>query len=684
VRRAVAVDTGAFAPLRGLRAAAGVALVLAIGVAAGQAGTGVLAAVGALTAGTVSLTQGARTPFATMAAAGLALAVSTCVGSLTADTLPAALLALALWGAGAGLLAGGGVAASTVGVQAVVGLVVTGRFPLGPGAALRAAGEVLLGAAVQLLLCAVVRPPARDQAERRSLAALAEALAGWAGGGGRQGARPTADRVETARALLDRRPGWSGAMPLRSLLTGLARARFELSALTVAASRLPPEDRRPVEVLLAAAATDLLALGAALRAGHETDAAGDAALAARLEARLDGGDDPVQHRATALAGQLRAARLSLAAWRKDRPHAADLLRAAHPLRAAVVPRAVREAVRHPAGAAWRHALRLAVLLPLAEGVVRVLPLQRGYWVALTVVVVLKPDFATSVQRGLGRVLGTLLGVVPVSLVVGLLHPRGAGLIVLVGALAWAAYASFPAGFALFSGFLAGLVVVLLDVVSPGGASVAGDRALDTVIGGALALLAYLALPSWEGPRLPEAVARLVEAEDAYAGRLLRAFGDAPARPEELGASARSVRSARIALEAAVGRAEAEPGLLAGNAAGLRSRVARDALAATSRVVAGLHVLHAQAAEGADGTAPADQVAAVADAVHALLADTARAARTGSPLGIVPDLRAIAAPLVHVPPGSGPVRLLLATEVDELVDAVDTLRFTLALRPSGHP
>jgi len=680
VRRALAVDTGAFAPLRGLRAAAGVALVLAIGVAAGQAGTGVLAAVGALTAGTVSLTQGARTPFATMAAAGLALAVSTCVGSLTADTLPAALLALALWGAGAGLLAGGGVAASTVGVQAVVGLVVTGRFPLGPGAALRAAGEVLLGAAVQLLLCAVVRPPARDQAERRSLAALAEALAGWAGSGGRQGARPTADRVETARALLDRRPGWSGAMPLRSLLTGLARARFELSALTVAASRLPPEDRRPVEVLLAAAATDLLALGAALLAGHETDAAGDAALAARL----DGGDDPVQHRATALAGQLRAGRLSLAAWRKDRPHAADLLRAAHPLRAAVVPLGVREAVRHPSGAAWRHALRLAVLLPLAEGVVRVLPLQRGYWVALTVVVVLKPDFATSVQRGLGRVLGTLLGVVPVSLVVGLLHPRGAGLIVLVGALAWAAYASFPAGFALFSGFLAGLVVVLLDVVSPGGASVAGDRALDTVIGGALALLAYLALPSWEGPRLPEAVARLVEAEDAYAGRLLRAFGDTPARPEELGATARSVRSARIALEAAVGRAEAEPGLLAGNEAGLRTRIARDALAATSRVVAGLHVLHAQAAEGADGTAPADQVAAVADAVHALLADTARAARTGSPLGSVPDLRAIAAPLVHVPPGSGPVRRLLATEVDELVDAVDTLRFTLALRPPGHP
>ncbi len=680
MRRALAVDTGAFAPLRGLRAAAGVALVLAIGVAAGQAGTGVLAAVGALTAGTVSLTQGARTPFATMAAAGLALAVSTCVGSLTADTLPAALLALALWGAGAGLLAGGGVAASTVGVQAVVGLVVTGRFPLGPGAALRAAGEVLLGAAVQLLLCAVVRPPARDQAERRSLAALAEALAGWAGSGGRQGARPTADRVETARALLDRRPGWSGAMPLRSLLTGLARARFELSALTVAASRLPPEDRRPVEVLLAAAATDLLALGAALLAGHETDAAGDAALAARL----DGGDDPVQHRATALAGQLRAGRLSLAAWRKDRPHAADLLRAAHPLRAAVVPLGVREAVRHPSGAAWRHALRLAVLLPLAEGVVRVLPLQRGYWVALTVVVVLKPDFATSVQRGLGRVLGTLLGVVPVSLVVGLLHPRGAGLIVLVGALAWAAYASFPAGFALFSGFLAGLVVVLLDVVSPGGASVAGDRALDTVIGGALALLAYLALPSWEGPRLPEAVARLVEAEDAYAGRLLRAFGDTPARPEELGATARSVRSARIALEAAVGRAEAEPGLLAGNEAGLRTRIARDALAATSRVVAGLHVLHAQAAEGADGTAPADQVAAVADAVHALLADTARAARTGSPLGSVPDLRAIAAPLVHVPPGSGPVRRLLATEVDELVDAVDTLRFTLALRPPGHP
>jgi uncharacterized membrane protein YccC len=61
------------------------------------------------------------------------------------------------------------------------------------------------------------------------------------------------------------------------------------------------------------------------------------------------------------------------------------------------------------------ALRLTVCIGVAGVASEVLPLQRSYWVVLTVAIVLKPDlgsvFARAVQRGLGTVIGAVLGVV---------------------------------------------------------------------------------------------------------------------------------------------------------------------------------------------------------------------------------------------------------------------------------
>jgi uncharacterized membrane protein YccC len=50
----------------------------------------------------------------------------------------------------------------------------------------------------------------------------------------------------------------------------------------------------------------------------------------------------------------------------------------------------------------------------------VVPLQRSYWVLLTVAIVLKPDFgsvfARAVQRGLGTVVGAVAGAVLLAVV----------------------------------------------------------------------------------------------------------------------------------------------------------------------------------------------------------------------------------------------------------------------------
>jgi uncharacterized membrane protein YccC len=79
---------------------------------------------------------------------------------------------------------------------------------------------------------------------------------------------------------------------------------------------------------------------------------------------------------------------------------------------------------------WIFTLRLMACMGAAGVVSEVLPLQRSYWVPLTVAIVLKPDygsvFARALQRGIGTVVGAVAGAVLLILVHGawLLIPFG--------------------------------------------------------------------------------------------------------------------------------------------------------------------------------------------------------------------------------------------------------------------
>ena len=98
-------------------------------------------------------------------------------------------------------------------------------------------------------------------------------------------------------------------------------------------------------------------------------------------------------------------------------------------------RQVRAALS-PSSPAFRHAVRLAVVIPLATEISRLLPWPRGYWLAVTTVIVLKPDFAATASRGVARTVGTALGIIAPAIVVTTLHPQGAVLTVMIAVIAW--------------------------------------------------------------------------------------------------------------------------------------------------------------------------------------------------------------------------------------------------------
>ena len=152
--------------------------------------------------------------------------------------------------------------------------------------------------------------------------------------------------------------------------------------------------------------------------------------------------------------------------------------------------------------AWTFTIRLMVCIGVAAVASEVLPLQRSYWVVLTVAIVVKPDngsvFARALQRGIGTIVGAVLGAVILAAV-----PYGPWLLFPMAVLA----AGQPYGrlrnFGLGATFMTPLIVLLIDLLAPAGWRLPEERLVDTLLGCAIVLLVgYATWPSSWHSHLP--------------------------------------------------------------------------------------------------------------------------------------------------------------------------------------
>lgn len=165
--------------------------------------------------------------------------------------------------------------------------------------------------------------------------------------------------------------------------------------------------------------------------------------------------------------------------------------------------------------AWSHAVRLMLCMALAELAGRALDLEYPYWVALTVAIVLKPDFGSvfgrAVLRGLGTLLGVLLGAVVLAF-----DPRGWVLVLLVALIAGALPYGRDRNYGMFSTFVTPLVIVQLDLAQVNNWGLVGARLVDTALGCAIVLLfGYLLWPGSLRPRVGTQLLSTLESLGAY-------------------------------------------------------------------------------------------------------------------------------------------------------------------------
>jgi uncharacterized membrane protein YccC len=206
----------------------------------------------------------------------------------------------------------------------------------------------------------------------------------------------------------------------------------------------------------------------------------------------------------------------------------------------------------------RYILRLASLLVPSVLVHTWLGIPHGYWLGLTLVVVMQPDYGSTRQRAAERVLGTLLGSVLAS---GLLFLELPHFVL----LAAAGVNSFL--FALFlkrrydvaAVFLTLLVVLLTEIGGPVDWSLTIERVVCTLAGGGLALVAaHFFWPSWEKDRFQPLMSKALLASCGYINLLCRRLREGSGRGEELIPAKRRLESANSEVFASLQRMYSEP------------------------------------------------------------------------------------------------------------------------------
>ncbi|MFG2646306.1 FUSC family protein [Streptomyces sp. NPDC048436] len=518
-----------YSVLRGVLAAGPL---LCVGVVAGRASVGVIAALGAMLAGINDRPGSRRAAVRRLGAPAFAGAGGVVFGAYVAGVSaePSLLpLAFAVLGLLAGAFSAVGPVASAGGTQLLVAAAIGAGMPLPEPGWLRAL--CFLAGAGWLLALRLVLPspdsrmgaagPYRLDGERAAVSAVYEAVAALL------------DAVGTPRAT-DRRV---------ALTAALDQAQDALSGPLLGRRASSAAERRLHAQYLAAlplgeAATALAWAGEPLppRAGE-----GPRRLAAAVRDGVPSGPLPAPARSGAGLRALDDALLCAAEVfdrgsnrapkppRARRPRPLDLLRTA----------------TGPGGR--EYGVRVALCFGASAAVAQALHHEHWYWLPATAVFLVKPDLGPLASRVLCRALGTVLGAVLFAGLAALL-PRPAGLIAVVAVCG----ALIPVATRHFAAQTAVVTVLVLALVMVGGEpQAAWGRIGETLLAcGIVLLVGHLPWPVRRGGRVQD---RLLAARESAHAYLRHVLSDA----DKSGPPAAEDRAARWALRREAYRTLAE-------------------------------------------------------------------------------------------------------------------------------
>lgn len=552
LRGLVRFDRGNWRPWSALRCMIGVAIPLIWATVAGHSALGVLASLGALYAGMTSFRGIYLSRLRMMLGTTLTMTVVTFIGSSVSAHDVSAVIAVLVGAFLLALVSAASASANTIAIQGTGVLVVLSGIPATSANPLGNALLVLGGGLVQTLLLTVIWPVDPRAPERRAVAAVFVSLAHFLDrlSQNPEPAIPDSEPFQEARAFMDEARKFHvlpdhavlnhalrGAEALRAALVGFARCDSAMredgpEGVAEAERTAEPVERSFLEI------AERLRRGADLR---------DVPLPPLEEAARP---DWAEH----------------ARWIQLLRQIVDEIRQPPPTETPVpfasgLLSAVARVTKLPDSFALRslsaqHALRYSLAVGLAMALCRAWGVEHAYWLPLTAGLVLRPDYATTLTRGIARLVGTVAGVLMASGVALLLHPGPTAFTALMLLAGWLACALYLANYAAYTSAIT-LYVVYSVAASGIPERTAGLQRLEaTMAGVVLALAANLAWPMWQSRKVQGVLRDALRAQIEYGRGVVALFQGAPDDPAE--AKRHWARSLRVEAERMVEAAQIEP------------------------------------------------------------------------------------------------------------------------------
>ncbi|MET2984223.1 FUSC family protein [Aureibaculum conchae] len=164
---------------------------------------------------------------------------------------------------------------------------------------------------------------------------------------------------------------------------------------------------------------------------------------------------------------------------------------------------------------FRHALRLSVTVVTAYLLGSFLDIKNAYWIILTLIVIMRPNYGLTKERSLNRIIGTVIGAAVAALIIFTTQN-----IIVYGVLAILsltfAFSLIQQNYKAGAAFITLHVIFVYALLQPDAFEVIGYRVLDTLIGAILAVIAnYILWPLWEFRNLDQDILEVLKRNDNY-------------------------------------------------------------------------------------------------------------------------------------------------------------------------
>lgn len=181
---------------------------------------------------------------------------------------------------------------------------------------------------------------------------------------------------------------------------------------------------------------------------------------------------------------------------------------------------------------FRHSLRIAVVAIIGYAVGIVFELQNSYWILLTIIVIMRPNYGLTKKRSVERTIGTLIGgALAVLIVLWIKSPVVYGILSIITLVI--SFSMVQRNYRAAAIFLTLSVVFTYTLLTPDIFDVIKYRVTDTVIGTGLAILGNLLLwPAWEIQSMQNTLLETIQANRKYFNQIVSYYKDKGEVPSE--------------------------------------------------------------------------------------------------------------------------------------------------------